>query len=77
MQGRERCRNIQYSLFLSLPRSRRGKNIVRVLGLDAIDGTPIVDIKPYLPAYDSVPEATVPEWVSRALQDTLDNDESS
>jgi tRNA (adenine37-N6)-methyltransferase len=33
---------------------------VRVEGLDAIDGTPVLDIKPYLPAYDSVPGATVP-----------------
>ena len=45
---------------------RKRKNIVRVLGLDAIDGTPIVDVKPYLPQYDSIPDATVPEWVSRA-----------
>ena len=56
---------------------RRRKNIVRVLGLDAIDGTPIVDIKPYVPAYDSVPEATVPEWVSRASPDAPDEDASS
>ena len=56
---------------------RRRKNIVRVLGLDAIDGTPIVDIKPYLPEYDSVPEATVPEWASRATEDAPDEDDSS
>ena len=31
-----------------------------VRGLDAIDGTPILDIKPYLPEYDSVPEAHIP-----------------
>ncbi len=55
---------------------RRRKNIVRVLGLDAIDGTPIVDIKPYLPVYDSVPGATVPEWVSRAMRDAPSNDAS-
>ncbi len=55
---------------------RRRKNIVRVLGLDAIDGTPIVDVKPYLPVYDSVPEATVPEWVNRAMQDAPSKDAS-
>ncbi|MBA4180031.1 MAG: tRNA (N6-threonylcarbamoyladenosine(37)-N6)-methyltransferase TrmO [Anaerolinea sp.] len=33
---------------------------VRVLGLDAIDGTPVLDIKPYLPEYDAHPEATIP-----------------
>jgi tRNA-Thr(GGU) m(6)t(6)A37 methyltransferase TsaA len=38
-------------------------NVVRVQGLDAIDGTPVLDIKPYVPRFDSVPEATMPEWV--------------
>jgi tRNA-Thr(GGU) m(6)t(6)A37 methyltransferase TsaA len=33
---------------------------LRVRGLDAIDGTPVLDIKPYLPEYDSVPGATIP-----------------
>lgn len=38
-----------------------------VKGLDAIDGTPVLDIKPYYPAYDKR-EATVPEWVERLLE---------
>jgi tRNA-Thr(GGU) m(6)t(6)A37 methyltransferase TsaA len=33
---------------------------IRVRGLDAIDGTPVLDIKPYLPEYDSWPSARVP-----------------
>ena len=33
---------------------------VRVLGLDAIDGTPVLDIKPYLPEYDAHFSATIP-----------------
>jgi tRNA-Thr(GGU) m(6)t(6)A37 methyltransferase TsaA len=41
-------------------------NVVLVQGLDAIDGTPVLDIKPYVPRFDSVPEATMPEWVTRA-----------
>jgi len=40
---------------------RRG-NILEVRGLDAIDGTPVIDIKPYLPGYDSPPNAKAPEW---------------
>ena len=40
----------------------RQGNILRVKGLDAIDGTPVIDIKPYLPGYDSVPRAKVPKW---------------
>lgn len=41
---------------------RKG-NLLKVQGLDAFDGTPVVDIKPYIPGYDSVDEAQVPEWV--------------
>jgi tRNA-Thr(GGU) m(6)t(6)A37 methyltransferase TsaA len=40
-------------------------NVLRVQGLDAIDGTPVLDIKPYIARFDSVPEATMPEWVTR------------
>ena len=31
--------------------------ILEVLGADLIDGTPIIDIKPYIPYADSIPEA--------------------
>ncbi len=43
---------------------RRG-NRLWVRGLDAIDGTPVIDIKPFIPGYDSPDEAAVPEWDSR------------
>ncbi|MEM3464295.1 MAG: tRNA (N6-threonylcarbamoyladenosine(37)-N6)-methyltransferase TrmO [Candidatus Bathyarchaeia archaeon] len=33
-----------------------------VRGLDAFEGTPIIDIKPYIPRADAVPDARVPEW---------------
>jgi len=41
---------------------------LRVRGLDAIDGTPIVDLKPYFPEFDSAPAARVPEWVGRLMR---------
>jgi tRNA (adenine37-N6)-methyltransferase len=41
---------------------RRG-NILKVQGLDAFDGTPVIDIKPFIPDYDSTGEAKVPGWV--------------
>jgi len=31
----------------------RQGNILRVKGLDALDGSPVIDIKPYIPGYDS------------------------
>jgi len=42
---------------------------VIVRGLDAIDGTPVIDIKPYYPEYDRVDSAIIPEWVSRLMKD--------
>lgn len=42
-----------------------GKLVVR--GLDAVDGTPVLDIKPYYPAYDKR-DARVPEWVGRLME---------
>ena len=37
-------------------------NVIRVKGLDALDGTPLLDIKPYLRSGDLVSEATEPPW---------------
>jgi tRNA-Thr(GGU) m(6)t(6)A37 methyltransferase TsaA len=45
---------------------RRGA-VLRVRGLDAIDGSPILDLKPYFPMFDSAPDAVVPEWVARLM----------
>lgn len=33
-----------------------------VEGLDLIDGTPVLDVKPYVPFYDAPPEASIPDW---------------
>jgi len=38
--------------------SSPGRVALRVSGLDLVDGTPVLDIKPYLPYADIVPEAT-------------------
>lgn len=32
-------------------------------GVDLVDGTPVLDVKPYLPYCDRIDEATVPDWV--------------
>ncbi|HET6615993.1 MAG TPA: tRNA (N6-threonylcarbamoyladenosine(37)-N6)-methyltransferase TrmO [Dehalococcoidia bacterium] len=46
---------------------RRRGNILRVEGLDAIDSTPVLDVKPYFPNYDAVTDAQIPGW-ARALE---------
>ncbi len=39
--------------------------VLTVKGLDAEVGSPIVDIKPYVPHSDSVPDAKVADWVMK------------
>jgi tRNA-Thr(GGU) m(6)t(6)A37 methyltransferase TsaA len=41
---------------------------LRVRGLDAIDGTPILDLKPYFPEFDAARDAAVPSWVGRLMR---------
>jgi len=38
--------------------SRDGTRL-SVVGLDCLDGTPLIDLKPYLPSVDSRPDATI------------------
>lgn len=47
---------------------RVGDADLEVRGLDAIDGTPVLDIKPYYPQYDRVADPRVPEWVDRLME---------
>ena len=35
-----------------------------VKGLDAFEGSPIIDVKPYIQRRDAVPKAYTPEWLS-------------
>jgi tRNA-Thr(GGU) m(6)t(6)A37 methyltransferase TsaA len=34
------------------------ENLLKVCGIDVLDGTPLLDIKPYVPRFDSHPEAS-------------------
>jgi tRNA-Thr(GGU) m(6)t(6)A37 methyltransferase TsaA len=54
---------------ITLPSKNSPTTVLNVSGLDLVDGTPILDIKPYVPHYDSVPseEVRLPPWVSEGL----------
>jgi tRNA-Thr(GGU) m(6)t(6)A37 methyltransferase TsaA len=41
----------------------RAKNLLEVSGIDVLDKTPVVDIKPYIPRFDCFPEANE-GWVA-------------
>ena len=45
------------------------KNVLVVRGLDAIDGTPVLDIKPYVSAFDRVDQPVIPEWMGRLMEE--------
>jgi tRNA-Thr(GGU) m(6)t(6)A37 methyltransferase TsaA len=43
------------------------ENVLRILDVDIVDGTPLLDIKPYVPSFD-IREVTKTGW----LQDKVD-----
>ena len=45
------------------------ENIIEVQGLDAINGTPVLDIKPYYPQFDLKENSIVPDWVNILMKD--------
>jgi tRNA-Thr(GGU) m(6)t(6)A37 methyltransferase TsaA len=66
----QRARHRPNPLGLStVPIERVTKTSVFVRGLDAIDGTPVVDLKPHLPLFDAPRGATRPEWIDRLFAD--------
>ena len=44
------------------------ENIIEVEKIDALPGTPVLDLKPYAPGQDSVSKAKVPAWAGPAKQ---------
>ncbi len=40
------------------------EGIIQIAYIDANDGTPVLDIKPYTPSFDRVEDPEVPEWCS-------------
>lgn len=44
---------------------KRKENKIKVKGLDVLDGTPVLDIKPYWPQYDKVKNEKIPDWVNK------------
>ena len=40
-------------------------DLLRVAGVDMLDGTPLIDIKPYVPRFDAYPDVRY-GWLERA-----------
>jgi len=51
---------------------KRGQNFIEVSGVDLVDGTPVFDIKPYIPEYDSI--AAKSGWIAE-LDQSIENEQ--
>ena len=56
-----------------VPLLKQEDNLLYVHNLDMYDGTPVLDVKPYLTRGDCHPNATEPEWIHR-LRDIQDRE---
>lgn len=45
------------------------ETVITVEGLDAVDGTPVLDVKPYFREFGPHGEITQPPWVSELMRD--------
>lgn len=48
----------------------RERGILRVQGLDAFEGSAVLDVKPYLRSGDLIADARGPEWLDRLWQES-------
>lgn len=53
----------------------RRENVLEVAGLDAVDGSPVVDIKPYVKDFYPQNGVAIPDWMDQ-LQNEVDEDNS-
>lgn len=51
--------------------SRQGP-VLEVQGLEAVDGSPVIDLKPYNPGYLRVESPVLPEWMERIRREMSD-----
>lgn len=51
----------------------RERNVLRIRGVDILDGTPLLDIKPYVPAFDAFPISKA-GWLDEVPDDRREAD---
>jgi tRNA-Thr(GGU) m(6)t(6)A37 methyltransferase TsaA len=56
-------------LVSAVPLVQRAQNVLKVKGFEAVDGSPIIDLKPYSASYYRVDKPTVPAWLEQIHRD--------
>ena len=52
-------------LVSAVPLVERIGNVLKVRGLEAVDGSPVIDIKPYVHSNHGADDTTVPDWMAQ------------
>ncbi len=47
----------------------RKENVLHVKGLDAVDGSPVIDIKPYVKDFYPQKDVLIPDWMQKLCQE--------
>ena len=55
-------------LFTTVKLVAREENILSVTGLDAVDASPVLDIKPYVRAFYPKENTRIPDWMDRIIK---------
>ena len=56
-------------LVSTVPLLSREGNVLMVKGLEAVDGSPLIDIKPYVQSYHGVENPRFPDWLLKIQRD--------
>ena len=56
-------------LVSTVPLLTREGHVLKVKGLEAVDGSPLIDIKPYVDVYHGVENPRFPDWLLRIRRD--------
>jgi tRNA (adenine37-N6)-methyltransferase len=56
-------------LVSAVPLVARTGNVLTVKGLEAVDGSPIIDVKPYSKSYLTVDELKMPDWMEKIYRE--------
>lgn len=46
----------------------REGNVLKVRGLDAVEDSPVIDLKPHLPSFDAPQEVKLAEWMNELMR---------
>ncbi len=56
-------------LVSTVPLLAREGHVLKVKGLEAVDGSPLIDIKPYVDVYHGVENPRFPDWLLQIHRD--------